>query len=199
MKITCFFFSQTDVFVSSTKTRRRKMACRLVVDLFVANKCIGLPRLWMSASFVRSSISLQIESLPLEKSSRQITIKTRACGQQRYQSDTACMHVCMYKKNKKRHLHRFVRTLYKMRKPHCRQRMGSPPLIMVRVPQSPHRYSTPPRAMGKEDVAPNDVVAPALPGVLMMMVIVNLVLDWLICLVTTKRNRSETDRKSKDY
>jgi len=38
---------------------------------------------------------------------------------------------------------RFVRVLYKIRNPHCRQRTGSPPLITFLAPQSPQRYSTP--------------------------------------------------------
>eukprot|EP00568_Trieres_chinensis_P007113 CAMPEP_0183306682 /NCGR_PEP_ID=MMETSP0160_2-20130417/13524_1 /TAXON_ID=2839 ORGANISM="Odontella Sinensis, Strain Grunow 1884" /NCGR_SAMPLE_ID=MMETSP0160_2 /ASSEMBLY_ACC=CAM_ASM_000250 /LENGTH=68 /DNA_ID=CAMNT_0025470121 /DNA_START=520 /DNA_END=722 /DNA_ORIENTATION=+ len=47
-----------------------------------------------------------------------------------------------------------------MRKPHCRQRTGSPPLITLRAPQSPQRYSTP-RMMG----IPEGVVAgPDPPG-----------------------------------
>ena len=41
------------------------------------------------------------------------------------------------------HSHRFVLVLYKIRKPHCRHRTGSPPLIIFRAPQSPHLYSTP--------------------------------------------------------
>ena len=41
------------------------------------------------------------------------------------------------------HSRRFVRVLYNIRKPHCRHRTGSPPLIMFLAPQSPHRYSTP--------------------------------------------------------
>jgi hypothetical protein len=45
------------------------------------------------------------------------------------------------------HSRRLVRVLYNIRKPHCRHRTGSPPLIMFRAPQSPHRYSTP-RIMG---------------------------------------------------
>lgn len=38
---------------------------------------------------------------------------------------------------------RLVRVLYKIRKPHCRQRTGSPLLIIFFAPQSPQRYSTP--------------------------------------------------------
>ncbi len=62
----------------------------------------------------------------------------------------------------KEHLHRLVRILYKIRKPHCRQRTGSPALILLRAPQSPHRYSTP-RNCSKDDTAaagaPAEVVA----------------------------------------
>jgi hypothetical protein len=42
-------------------------------------------------------------------------------------------------------VHRLVRVLYRIRKPHCRHRTGSPPLMRFRAPQSPHRYSTPAR------------------------------------------------------
>ena len=62
----------------------------------------------------------------------------------------------------KEHLHRLVRILYKIRKPHCRQRTGSPLFILLRAPQSPHRYSTP-RNCSKDDTAaagvPAEVVA----------------------------------------
>jgi hypothetical protein len=42
-------------------------------------------------------------------------------------------------------VHRLVRVLYRIRKPHCRHRTGSPPLMRFRAPQSPQRYSTPAR------------------------------------------------------
>jgi len=45
--------------------------------------------------------------------------------------------------NNNNNLHRLVRILYRIRNPHCRQRTGSPALIMLRAPQSPQRYSTP--------------------------------------------------------
>ena len=41
------------------------------------------------------------------------------------------------------YLRLFVLVLYKIRKPHCLHRTGSPPLITLRAPQSPQRYSTP--------------------------------------------------------
>lgn len=45
--------------------------------------------------------------------------------------------------SKKQNLHLLVLVLYKIRNPHCRHRTGSPPLMTLRAPQSPHRYSTP--------------------------------------------------------
>ena len=75
------------------------------------------------------------------------TIIQQPCAIQRYN-----LQVLQKKKGATqvlRHVnvHRLVRVLYKMRNPHCRQRTGSPPLITLRAPQSPHRYSTP-RIMG---------------------------------------------------
>ena len=56
--------------------------------------------------------------------------------------------------------HRLVRVLQRIRKPHCRQRTGSPPLMTLRAPQSPHRYSTPRMiGMGAVDVASSAGVA----------------------------------------
>ena len=71
------------------------------------------------------------------------------------QLNTAKAHVV-----KSKDLHLFVRVLYKILKPHWRQRTGSPPLIMFRAPQSPQRYSTP-RMAGR----PVPGVAPAGPAV----------------------------------
>ena len=67
-----------------------------------------------------------------------------------------------------RHLHRLVRILYNIRKPHCRQRTGSPLLILFRAPQSPQRYSTPRNCNNDDtaaagDCAPADVVAAFAP------------------------------------
>ena len=58
-------------------------------------------------------------------------------------------------------LHRFVLILYRMRKPQCRHRTGSLPLIRFRAPQSPHRYSTPELILGiVEDDCPPKLVRP---------------------------------------
>lgn len=63
------------------------------------------------------------------------------------------------------HLHLLVRVLYRIRKPHWRQRTGSPPLITFFDPQSPHRYSTP-RKMGNPAGGADEGTDPAAaPGV----------------------------------
>jgi len=70
---------------------------------------------------------------------------------------------------RKKNLHLFVLVLYKIRNPHCRHRTGSPPLITLRAPQSPHLYSTPLKMGADEVVVATVPLGVWLPGCVLIV------------------------------
>jgi len=82
------------------------------------------------------------------------------------------LQFCNYPYRASNWISRFVRILYRIRKPHCLQRTGSPPLIKFLAPQSPHLYSTPRIAVPREDDGVD-------PGWSMSLMLPNLLKDIL--------------------
>ena len=72
------------------------------------------------------------------------------------------------KKEIRTNIHLFVRILYKIRNPHWRQRTGSDALIIFFAPQSPQRYSTPPRRASTSGVSSTRGVAVFASGICLL-------------------------------